>query len=127
MRQALCAIAMAIPVVVFTQAPADSVFSRAKRLHDRAIVVDSHDDTTERLIFDKAFDIGKRNPNGIGVMVDVSHVADTTFFDAIMTDDMMRAFARNGGVVMINYHAAFISEELRVARDKKNGNVVSVY
>ena len=44
--------------------PADSVSPRAKQLHDRAIVIDSHDDTTQRLIFDKAFDIGKRNPNG---------------------------------------------------------------
>jgi membrane dipeptidase len=64
MRKVLCAIALAIPVVVFAQAPADSVSPRAKQLHDRAIVVDSHDDTTQRLIFDKAFDIGKRNPNG---------------------------------------------------------------
>jgi hypothetical protein len=36
----------------------------AKQLHDRAIVVDSHDDTTQQLIVDEAFDIGKRNPNG---------------------------------------------------------------
>src|SRR5574342_1135808 len=64
MRKVLCAIALAIPVVVFTQAPADSVSPRAKQLHDRAIVVDSHDDTTQRLIFDEAFDLGKRNPNG---------------------------------------------------------------
>src|SRR5260221_5011095 len=64
MRRVLCAIALATPVVVFTQAAADSVSLRAKQLHDRAIVVDSHDDTTQRLIFDKAFDIGKRNPNG---------------------------------------------------------------
>ena len=28
-----------------------SVSPRAKQLHDRAIVVDSHDDTTQRLIF----------------------------------------------------------------------------
>jgi hypothetical protein len=60
MRKVLCAIALAIPVVVFTQAPADSVSPRAKQLHDRAIVVDSHGDTTQRLIFDEAFDIGKR-------------------------------------------------------------------
>jgi len=40
-----------------------------------------------------------------------------------MTDDMMRALARNGGVVMINYHAAFLSEEFRVS-EKKNGNVL---
>src|SRR4249919_1485169 len=64
MRRVLCAIALAIPVVVFTQVPADSVSPRAKQLHDRAIVVDSHGDTTQRLIFDEGFDIGKRNPNG---------------------------------------------------------------
>ena len=85
--------------------------------------------------------------NRLGVIVDISHVADKTFFDAIettrapmiashsssraianhvrnMTDDMMRALARNGGVVMIGYHAAFLSEEFRVASEKKNGNVV---
>ena len=107
MRKLLRAIALATPVVVFTQAPRDSVSPRAKQLHDRAIVVDSHDDTTQRLIFDKAFDIGKRN-----------HARN-------MTDDMMRALARNGGVVMINYHAAFLSEEFRVASEKKNGNVVA--
>jgi membrane dipeptidase len=41
-----------------------------------------------------------------------------------MTDDMLRAVAKNGGVVMINYHAAFLSEEFRVASEKKSGNVV---
>jgi len=48
MRKALCAIALAIPVAVFTQAPGASVSPRAKQLHDRAIVVDSHADTTTR-------------------------------------------------------------------------------
>jgi membrane dipeptidase len=37
---------------------------------------------------------------------------------------MLRAVAKNGGVVMINYHAAFLSEEFRVASEKKRGNVV---
>ncbi len=64
MRRVLCAITLAIPVVVCTQAPADSVSPRAKQLHERAIVVDSHVDTTQRLIFDTAFDIGTRNPDG---------------------------------------------------------------
>src|SRR6266516_4624003 len=259
------AIAAAASAALFTQsAPPDQVSSRAKQLHERAIVIDTHDDTTQRLIFDKTFDIGARNKNGhidiprmreggldalffsiwvpsevtgptavkraldqidavreavrthphdlmlattaadvrkaaadhkiaalmgmegghmidddlrllrvyaalgvrymtlthyknnnwadsstdkaahngltafgkdvvremnrLGVMVDISHVADKTFFDAIettkapmiashsssrvianharnMTDDMMRALARNGGVVMISYHA----------------------
>src|SRR5438093_5033092 len=41
-----------------------AVSARAKALHDRAIVVDSHDDTTQRLLFDKTFDIAKRNKDG---------------------------------------------------------------
>src|SRR5438552_2981373 len=266
---------------VAAQQPA--VSARARALHDRAIVVDSHDDTTQRLLFDKTFDIAKRNKDGhidiprmreggldalffsiwvpsdvtgppavkramdlidcvreaarlhpndlmlattaaevrkaaaehriaalmgvegghmidddlrllrlyaalgvrymtlthfknnnwadsstdkpahngltpfgrdvvremnrLGMMVDISHVADKTFYDALevtrapviashsssrsianhprnMTDDMMRALAKNGGVVMINYHAAFLSEEFRVASEKKSGTVV---
>ena len=79
-----------------------------------------------------------RELNRLGVMVDVSHVADETFYDALetttapiiashasaraiadsprnLTDDMMRALARDGGVVMITYHAAFLSERFRTA------------
>src|SRR5262245_64457734 len=86
--------------------------------------------------------------NRLGVMVDISHVADKTFFDAIETtrapmiashsssrvianharnlaDDMIRALARNGGIVMINYHAAFLSEEFRGAGAKKNVTLVA--
>jgi membrane dipeptidase len=89
-----------------------------------------------------------RELNTLGVMVDISHVADKTFYDVLaltkapviashssaraiakhprnMTDDMMRALAKNGGVIMINYHAAFLSEEFRVASEKKNGDVVA--
>src|SRR5947208_5028597 len=270
--------------LVLAQSPSDTVSPRAKQLHERAIVIDSHDDTTQRLLFEKGFDIGVRHADGnidiprmkeggldalffsiwvpsdltgppavkramdlidavreaarthpndlmlattaadvrkaaaehkiaalmgmegghmidddvrllrlyaalgvrymtlthfknnnwadsstdksahngltafgkdivremnrLGVMVDISHVADKTFYDALetskapmlashsstraianhprnMTDDMLRALARNGGVAMINYHAAFLSEEFRVASEKKNGNVVA--
>jgi membrane dipeptidase len=81
-----------------------------------------------------------RELNRLGVMVDISHVSDKTFFDTLevtrapvlashsslraisnhprnMTDDMLRALATNGGVVMINYNAPFLSEEYRVAAD----------
>jgi membrane dipeptidase len=88
-----------------------------------------------------------REMNRLGMMIDISHVADKTFSDVIgltkvpviashsssrvianhprnMTDDMMRALARNGGVIMINYHAGFLSEEFRVASEKRSGNIV---
>jgi membrane dipeptidase len=283
-RAAVVLGALALPVLVFTQyAPGDGVSARAKQLHDRAIVIDSHDDTTQRLLSDKTYDISKRQKNGnidiprmreggldalffsiwvpsdvtgvkavntanaliasvhkavaahpndlvmattaadvrraaadhkiaalmgmegghminddlgqlrkyaalgvryltlthfknnnwadsstdkpahngltpfgkdvvrelnkLGVMVDISHVADKTFYDALeitkapviashsscraianhprnMTDDMLRALAKNGGVVMINYEVSFLSEEYRVASEKASGGVV---
>jgi len=89
-----------------------------------------------------------RELNRLGVMVDISHVADKTFYDALevtkapviashsscraianhprnMTDDMLRALGKNGGVVMINYEVSFLSEEYRVASEKQNGDVVT--
>src|SRR3977135_2706089 len=57
--------ALALPVLVFTQSPpGDAVSARPKQLHHRAIVVYSHDDTTQRLLSDKTFDIAKRQKNG---------------------------------------------------------------
>ena len=73
--------------------------------------------------------------NRLGMLVDISHVADRTFYDAIavskapviashssaraltnhprnMTDDMLRALARNGGVIQITFVDSFISQEL---------------
>ena len=78
--------------------------------------------------------------NRLGMMVDISHVADKTFFDAIattkapviashssaraltnhprnMTDDMLRAVAKNGGVVQTNFYDAFIDENYRKAAE----------
>jgi len=88
-----------------------------------------------------------RELNRLGVMVDISHVSDKTFYDALqvtnapviashsssraiskharnMTDDMMRALAKNGGVVMINYAAPFLSEEFRLGSEKKSESIV---
>ncbi|GGA59539.1 membrane dipeptidase [Edaphobacter acidisoli] len=76
--------------------------------------------------------------NRLGMMVDISHVSDKTFWDTIattkapviashsssralthagrnMTDDMIRAVAKNGGVVMVNFYPAFIDEHWREA------------
>jgi membrane dipeptidase len=76
--------------------------------------------------------------NRLGMMVDISHVSDKTFWDVIattrapiiashssaraltnaprnMTDEMLQAVAQNNGVVMVNFFPAFIDENWRVA------------
>ncbi len=76
--------------------------------------------------------------NRLGMMVDISHVADDTFWAAIktskapviashssaralndaprnLTDDMLRAVAKNGGVVQVCYYSGFISQAYRDA------------
>jgi len=88
-----------------------------------------------------------RELNRLGVMVDISHVADKTFYDALevtsapviashsscraisshprnMTDDMLRALAKNGGVVMINDETSFLSQEYLDASRALSGHVV---
>jgi membrane dipeptidase len=83
-------------------------------------------------------DFGKdvvRELNKLGVMVDISHVADKTFWDALavsqapliashsscraisgharnMTDEMIKALAQKGGVIQINYLDSFIDPAL---------------
>src|SRR5213593_191675 len=57
--------AIAVPALAATQrSDAVVVSERARQLHMRAIVIDTHDDTTQRLVSDKKFDIGARNPDG---------------------------------------------------------------
>src|SRR5271163_1813472 len=76
--------------------------------------------------------------NRLGMMVDISHVSDKTFWAAIkttkapviashssaraicnaprnMTDDMLRAVAKNRGVVQVNYYSGFIGQAYRDA------------
>ena len=42
---------------------ADDISERARKLHFSSIVLDTHDDTTQRF-FSKNYDLGKRNPDG---------------------------------------------------------------
>lgn len=78
--------------------------------------------------------------NRLGMIIDISHVADKTFFDTLlatrapviashssaraltdhprnMTDEMLRAMTRNGGVVMVNYYSGFVDKKWQDAYD----------
>jgi len=76
-----------------------------------------------------------RESNRLGILVDVSHVSDDTFFDALrvseapiiashssvravadhprnVSDPMLRALAASGGVVMINFYSGYVDAAL---------------
>jgi membrane dipeptidase len=93
------------------------------------------DSSTDKPVHNGLTPFGKdvvREMNRLGMIVDVSHVSDKTFYDAVavsskpvilshsscraisdiprnVTDDMIRALAKNGGVMGINFGEGFIS------------------
>ncbi len=101
-------------------------------------------------------DFGKQvvvEMNRLGMIVDISHVADKTFWDAIavskapviashssaralcnaprnMTDEMLRAVAKNGGVVDVNFYSGFDDQsywDANKAQEKERDAAVKEY
>ena len=109
-------------------------------------------------------DFGKqvvREMNRLGMLVDISHVADKTFWDALevstappfashssaralsnvprnMTDEMIAALAKKGGVVQVNFACEFLSQatadasrtllpRMMAAREENNRSLMEEY
>ncbi len=109
------------------------------------------DSSTDKPAHNGLTDYGKdivREMNRQGMLVDISHVSDKTFYDALevskapliashsscralcnhprnMTDDMIKALAAKGGVIQINYERSFIDQAYNDAYEKETGGVVS--
>jgi membrane dipeptidase len=81
--------------------------------------------------------------NRLGMIVDISHVSDKTFWDVMevtrkpviashsscralhdvprnLSDEMLRAVSRNGGVVCINFYPLFLSPSFRPKKEGTN-------
>jgi membrane dipeptidase len=110
------------------------------------------DSSTDKPAHNGLTDYGKdivREMNRQGMLVDISHVSDKTFYDALeiskapliashsscralcnhprdMSDDMIKALAAKGGVIQINYEKSFIDQAYKDASDKATGGVVEM-
>jgi membrane dipeptidase len=101
------------------------------------------DASTDRAVHNGLTHFGKQvigAMNRLGMMVDISHVSDKTFYDALsasaapilathsccralcdahrnLTDQMIKDLAAKGGVVQITFHIGFLSKQFRAAKD----------
>ncbi|MFK7934047.1 MAG: dipeptidase [Saprospiraceae bacterium] len=85
--------------------------------------------------------------NRVGMLVDISHVSDSAFYDVMkivktpviashssirkftpgfernMNDDMLKALAENGGVIMINFGSNFLDGNLRKRSEERRAEI----
>lgn len=88
--------------------------------------------------------------NRTGIMVDISHVSDSAFYQTLrvtrvpviashssarvftpdfernMSDDMLRALAQNGGVVMINFGSTFLDSKIQEHENEMRGKLAEL-
>ena len=87
-----------------------------------------------------------REMNRIGMLVDVAHVSDKTMSDVLdistapiiashssaralanhprnIPDELLRRIAKNGGVVMVNFYPAFLSDEYSAAENARTARL----
>lgn len=135
---------ISLPMGMENGAPFGNDLKNVKYFYDRGIryttlthsknnqICDSSGDTTQ---WNGLSPFGKevvKEMNRVGIMVDISHVDDSTFYQAMkltsvpciashsscrafaptvrrdMTDDMIRLMGKNNGVILVNFYNAFL-------------------
>ncbi|MBS1543732.1 MAG: dipeptidase [Bacteroidetes bacterium] len=141
---------ISLPMGMENGAPIGNDLINVKYFHDRGIRYITLTHTQDNQICDSSGDTthtsGGLSPfgklvveemNKVGIMVDISHVDDSTFYQVMkltkapciashsscrhfaptamrdMTDDMISALGKNGGVMLINFYNSFLDENTR--------------
>jgi len=154
---------ISLPMGMENAAPFGNDLSNIKYFYDRGIryatlthgkdnqICDSSYDTTGT--WGGLSDYGKQvvaEMNKIGIMVDISHVDDDTFYQVMevakapciashsscrfytpgfernMNDDMIKALAKNGGVIQINYGSSFLDSAVVNTNKERDARLKSL-
>jgi membrane dipeptidase len=145
---------MSLPLGMENGAPIEDQLSRVGEYYDKGIRYITLTHAKDNLISDSSYDtlnthgglspFGEevvREMNRVGIMVDVSHISDSAFYDVMaltdvpviashssvryftpdfqrnMDDEMIRRLAENDGVIQINFGSTFLDGALRSRQD----------
>ncbi|MBL7861375.1 MAG: dipeptidase [Cyclobacteriaceae bacterium] len=145
---------ISLPMGMENGAPIGNDLANIKYFHERGIRYITLTHGKDNQICDSSYDTTRtwnglspfgeevvKEMNRVGIMVDISHVSDSAFFDVIkltkspviashsscraftpdfqrnMNDDMIKALGKNGGVIQINFGSAFLDSTVRAGNE----------
>lgn len=145
---------ISLPMGMENGAPIGNDLANVKYFHERGIRYITLTHGKDNQICDSSYDTTRtwnglspfgeqvvKEMNRVGIMVDISHVSDSTFFDVVgltnipviashsscraftpdfqrnMNDDMIKALGKNGGVIQINFGSAFLDSAVRAGNE----------
>ncbi len=151
---------IALPMGMENGAPLEDDISNVQYFYDMGIRYITLTHAKDNLICDSSYDTTRtwnglsdygemvvREMNRVGVMIDVSHVSDSAFYQVMkitkapviashsscrhftpgwernMSDDMIRLLAANGGVIQINFGSSFLDQASRQSSEQINQHV----
>lgn len=145
---------ISLPMGMENGAPIEDKLENVKYFHERGIRYITLTHSKDNLICDSSYDttgtwqglstFGRKvveEMNRVGIMVDISHVSDKTFYQVMemtdvpciashssarkftpgfernMDDDMIKRLGQNGGVIQINFGSTFLDGEIQKKRN----------
>lgn len=153
---------ISLPMGMENGAPIGDNLDNLAYFHDRGIRYITLTHGKDNLIGDSSYDTTYmhgglsefgvevvKEMNRLGIMVDISHVSDDTFYDVMevtqvpviashssarhftpgfernMGDEMIQRLAENGGVIMINFGGSFVDQNFREGNDAVREHLVN--
>ncbi|MEQ8707150.1 MAG: dipeptidase [Phaeodactylibacter sp.] len=154
---------ISLPMGMENGSPIERKLENVQYWHDRGIRYITLTHSKDNHICDSSYDttgtwnglspFGEqvvREMNRVGIMVDISHVSDSTFwqvmaltevpciashsscrkftpgFERNMNDDMIRRLAENRGVIQINFGSTFLDGEVQKRMDEKRAELTKL-